>query len=62
MSQRRGVAYIECARTSAPLRYIGFNVHKGVAFEELQMIIKYMSKCLTVAAQSDFRSSYCRVV
>ena len=23
-----GVAYIECARTPAPLRYAGFNVHK----------------------------------
>ena len=26
-----GVAYIECARTPAPLRYTGFNVHKGKA-------------------------------
>ena len=26
-----GVAYIECARTPAPLRYTGFNVHKGGA-------------------------------
>ena len=25
----RGVAYIEYARTPAPLRYTGFNVHKG---------------------------------
>ena len=25
------VAYIECARTPAPLRYTGFNVHKGGA-------------------------------
>ena len=31
LSQRRGVAYIECARTPAPLRYTGFNVHKGGA-------------------------------
>ena len=31
MSQRRGVAYIECARTPAPLRYTGFNVHKDEA-------------------------------
>ena len=28
-----GVAYIECARTPAPLCYIGFNVHKGVALQ-----------------------------
>ena len=26
-----GVAYIESARTPAPLRYTGFNVHKGGA-------------------------------
>ena len=26
-----GVAYIECARTPAPLRYTGFNVHKDEA-------------------------------
>ena len=26
-----GVAYIECAMTPAPLRYTGFNVHKGGA-------------------------------
>ena len=25
----RRVAYIDCARTPAPLRYTGFNVHKG---------------------------------
>ena len=31
LSQRREVAYIECARTPAPLRYTGFNVHKGGA-------------------------------
>ena len=29
MSQRRGVAYIEYARTPALLRYREFNVHKG---------------------------------
>ena len=28
MSQRRGVAYIECARTPAILHYEGLNVHK----------------------------------
>ena len=28
---RRGVSYIECARTPAPLRYAGFNAHKGKA-------------------------------
>ena len=28
MSQRRGVAYIECARTPAIPRYQEFNVHK----------------------------------
>ncbi len=28
MSQRRGVAYIECARTPAVLHYKGLNVHK----------------------------------
>ena len=28
MSQRRGVAYIECARTPAILHYKGLNVHK----------------------------------
>ena len=28
-----GVAYIECARTPAPLRYIGFNVHEEVALQ-----------------------------
>ena len=29
MYQRRGVAYIECARTPANPHYKGFNVHKG---------------------------------
>ena len=28
MCQRRGVAYIECARTPAILHYKGLNVHK----------------------------------
>ena len=28
MPQRRGVAYIECARTPALLHYKGLNVHK----------------------------------
>ena len=28
-----GVAYIECARTPAPLRYTGFNVHKEGALQ-----------------------------
>ena len=28
MSQRRGVAYIKCARTLAILHYKGLNVHK----------------------------------
>ena len=28
LSQRRGVAYIECARTPANLRYKELNVHK----------------------------------
>ena len=28
---RRGVAYIECARTPAPLFYTRFNAHKGGA-------------------------------
>ena len=28
MCQRRGVAYIECARTPTILHYKGFNVHK----------------------------------
>ena len=28
MCQRRGVAYIECARTPACLHYKGTNVHK----------------------------------
>ena len=28
LSQRRGVAYIECARTPANLHYEGLNVHK----------------------------------
>ena len=31
LSQRRGVAYIEYARTPAPLRYTRFNAHKGGA-------------------------------
>ena len=29
LSQRRGVAYIECARTTDPLRYTWLNAHKG---------------------------------
>ena len=33
MSQRREVAYIECARTSAPLHYTEFNAHKEKALE-----------------------------
>ena len=28
LCQRRGVAYIECARTPTILHYKGFNVHK----------------------------------
>ena len=28
LSQRRGAAYIECARTPALLHYKGLNVHK----------------------------------
>ena len=28
MCQRRGVAYIECARTPAVLYYKGLNIHK----------------------------------
>ena len=31
MCQKRGVAYIECARTPALLRYQEFNVHKEKA-------------------------------
>ena len=31
LSQRREVAYIECARTPAPVRYTEFNAHKGKA-------------------------------
>ena len=34
-----GVAYIECARTPAPLRYTGFNVHK-VRVLQVTSIIK----------------------
>ena len=41
MSQRRGVAYIECARTLAPLRYIGFNVPKGVALQVMHVLKCY---------------------
>ena len=31
LAPEEGVAYIECARTPAPLHYTGFNVHKGGA-------------------------------
>ena len=35
-----GVAYIECARTPAPLRYTGFNVHKEGALQ-VTSVVKY---------------------
>ena len=38
LSQRRGVAYIECARTPAPLRYTGFNVHKEGALQVTSVV------------------------
>ena len=36
-----GVAYIECARTPAPLRYTGFNVHKERALQVTSVIKCY---------------------
>ena len=36
-----GVAYIECARTPAPLRYTGFNVHKVRALQVTSIIKCY---------------------
>ena len=36
-----GVAYIECARTPAPLRYTGFNVHKVRALHVTSIIKCY---------------------
>ena len=40
LSQRRGVAYIECARTPAIPRYRGYNVHK-----EWALLITLAIKC-----------------
>ena len=36
-----GVAYIECDRTPSPPRYIGFNVHKGVALHVMPVLKCY---------------------
>ena len=36
-----GVAYIECARTPAPLRYTGFNVHKEGALQVTSVVKCY---------------------
>ena len=38
---RGGVAYIECARTPAPLRYTGFNVHKEGALQVTSVVKCY---------------------
>ena len=47
--------------SSPPLHRVQYTLRGGVTYNAyikvLQMIIKYVNECLTVAAQSGFRSS-----
>ena len=68
MSQRRGVAFIECARTPAIPHYIGFNIHKEGTLMVTSVLKTYKgslrlrSERLTVAVLSVFRPSVFRVI
>ena len=52
MSQRRGVAFIECARTPAHLHYKGVNVYKVV-------VLLVMPALSAVNDLKDYRVNAC---